>query len=119
MLDALPTSAWTGHLREFLEVVRRVLVFVLLTVSGIWHALALALDGLAQGLDGEWRRAADRTGVDAWWPFRVGLRAVAWLHGVAASAAAALSRLSAAHLRVAGNIDERLLRSLGEAAAAA
>ena len=119
MLDALATSAWTGNLREVLEDVRRVLVFVLLTVSGIWHALALALDGLARGLDGEWRRAANRTGVDAWWPFRMGLRGVARLHGVAASAAAALSRLSAAHLRLAGNIDERLLRSLGETAAPA
>ena len=119
MLNALVTSAWTDNLREIREDVRRVLVVVLLTVSGIWHALALALDGLARGLDSEWRQAADRTGSDAWWPFRMGLRAVAWLHGVAASAAAALSRLSAAHLRLAGNIDERLLRSLGDTAAPA
>ena len=119
MLNALVTSAWTDNLREIREDVRRVLVVVLLTVSGIWHAFALALDGLARGLDGEWRQAADRTGSNAWWPFRMGLRAVARLHGVAASAAAALSRLSAAHLRLAGTIDERLLRSLGETAAPA
>ncbi len=119
MLNALVASSWADNLREILEDVRRVLVFVLLTVSGIWHAFALALDGLARGLDGEWRQAADRTGIDAWWPFRMGLRAVAWLHGVIASGAAALSRLSAAHLRLAGNIDERLLRSLGETTAPA
>ena len=53
MLNALVTSAWTDNLREIREDVRRVLVVVLLTVSGIWHALALALDGLARGLDGE------------------------------------------------------------------
>ena len=112
MLNALATSAWTGNLREIREAVRRVLVFALLTVSGLWRSLALALDGLARGLDGEWRRTADRT-VDAWWPFRIALRAAGWLHGVAASAAAALSRLSAAHLRLAADIDERLLRYLG------
>ena len=113
MLNALASSAWTGNLRELREDARRVLVFVLLTVSGLWRSLALALDGLARGLDGEWRRTADRTGVDAWWPFRIALRAAGWLHGVAASAAAALSRLSAAHLRLAADIDERLLRYLG------
>ena len=113
MLNALATSAWTGNLREIREDVRRVLVFVLLTVSGLWRSLALALDGLARGLDGEWRRTADRTGIDAWWPFRIALRAVGWLHGLAASAAAALSRLSAAHLRLAADIDERLLSYSG------
>ncbi|MYB42387.1 MAG: hypothetical protein F4X76_09440 [Chloroflexi bacterium] len=119
MLNALVTSTWTDNLREIREDVRRVLVFVLLTVSGVWRALALALDGLARGLDGEWRRAADRTGIDTWWPFRMALRAVAWLPRIAASAAGALSRLSAAHLRLAANIDERLLRVLGETAAPA
>ena len=119
MLNALAASAWTGNLRELREDVRRVLVFVLLTVSGIWRSFALALDGLARGLDGEWRRAADRTGVDAWAPFRIALSVVARLHGVAASVAAALSRLSAAHLRLATEIDERLLRHSGQTAATA
>ena len=119
MLNALATSAWTDNLLDILEDVRRVLVFVLLTVSGIWRSLALARVGLARGLEGDWRRVADRTGLNAWLPFRIALRAVGWLHGVAASVAAALGRLSAAHLRLAAGVDDRLLRFLGEAAAPA
>lgn len=116
MLNALATSAWTGNLRDIREEVRRVLVFVLLTVSGIWRSLALALDGLARGLDGEWRRAADRSRLDVWLPFRIALGAVGWLQRLAASVAAALSRLSGAHLRLAAGVDERLLSYLGETA---
>ena len=118
MLDTLAASAWADHLREVLEAGRRALVFVLLTVSGIWRSLALALDNLARGLEAGWTRAADQPAVEAWMPYRVALAAAGRLHGVVASAAAALSRLSAAHLRTAAAVDERLLGYLGGEAAA-
>ena len=86
------------------------LAFIILSVSGIWRSLALALDSLAKGLEHDWQESANRCGSIAPWPFRFVLNGVAWVIYLAARVAAALKRLSAAHLRLAKGVDERLLR---------
>lgn len=107
---ALGASAWAGHLRQLRGEARRVLVFALLTLSGLWRSFALALDGFLRALDRDWHQRSGDTARGLPRPARVALRTVAWLAGMAAAGAAALSRPSAAHLRLAQRVDARLSR---------
>ena len=110
LLSALSASNWADILQSFCSSARRVFAFFVLTLSGLWRSLALALDSLASGLEHDWQESANRCGSIAPWPFRFVLNGVAWVIYLAARVAAVLRRLSAAHLRLAKGVDERLLR---------